>query len=137
MHFQAVVLCRAAIVGTLDSALAVEPRLWLALQWLPQHQQQCQPGHVDCPHDLPFDFACILRLQYVAGVSSLWIAGTTLYVAPLAMAGAVVAAAVITYVAVRSAVKLAWMAIGWSSGANLPVTTNQLSRVVILAYPHL
>ena len=62
MHFQAVVLCRAAIVGTLDSALAVEPRLWLALQWLLQqprhdHQQRCQPGHVDYPHVLPVDLA--------------------------------------------------------------------------------
>ena len=97
------------------------------------HQQLCQPGHVDCQHVLPFELACILRWQYVPGMSSLCIAGTALYVALLAMAGAVVAAAAITYVALRSAVKLAWMAMGWSSGANLPITTNQSLTTVMLA----
>ena len=70
-------------------------------------------------------------------MSSLSIASTTLYVAPLAIGGAVVAAAAITYVAVRGAVKLAWTAMGWSSGANPPITTNQSLRTVILACPHL
>lgn len=130
MNSLAIVLCKTAIVDTMGTALKCTPNHGLRCSGCcskprHDHQQRCQPGHVECPHVLPgpVELACILRLQYVAGVSSLCIAGTTLYVAPLAMAGAVVAAAAITYVTVRAAVKLAWLVMGLSSGASLPITT--------------